>query len=210
MPGKLNYFYCTCSFFLCFHAVSKNIFSSLIFLLQQYYQFIVKLYKYFHVLNNLIILLLEIKNLTEIFLESTMLLCIWTTVIIIIIIIYFCLWDNQCCVMSDIVIWCNILIQYLFMCSLFSMLLCFGLLSLHLILNLISFLCVLWSCRRDVLQEIVEMQNYEGVFLPVALRWALTVIHIFLWKGFVDGSFLCSVTEKKDYQCLKVQCSQQK
>lgn len=105
MLGKLNYFYCTCSPFLCFHAVSKNIFSSLIFHLQQYYQFIVKLYmKYFHVLNNLIILLLEIKNLTEIFLESTMLLCIWTTVINIIIIIYFCLWDNQCCVMSDIVI----------------------------------------------------------------------------------------------------------
>ena len=24
--------------------------------------------------------------------------------------------------------------------------------------------------RRDVLQEIVNMQNYEGVFLPVALR----------------------------------------
>lgn len=25
-------------------------------------------------------------------------------------------------------------------------------------------------CRRDVLQEIVNMQNYEGMFLPVALR----------------------------------------
>lgn len=137
-----------------------------------------------------------------------MLLCIWTTVINII--IYFCPWDNQCCVMSDIVIWCNILIQYLLMCSLFSMLLCFGLVSLHLILNLISFLCVLWSYRRDVLQEIVEMQNYEGVFLPVALRWALMVIYIFLWKGLVDGSFLCSVTKKKDYQLLKVQCLQQK
>lgn len=33
------------------------------------------------------------------------------------------------------------------------------------------------DARRDVLQEIVEMQNYEGVFLPVALRQFFSRVH---------------------------------
>lgn len=33
------------------------------------------------------------------------------------------------------------------------------------------------NSRRDVLQEIVNMQNYEGVFLPVALRQFFTRMH---------------------------------
>ena len=40
-------------------------------------------------------------------------------------------------------------------------------LLLLLLLNLIGFILG----RRDVLQEIVNMQNYEGMFLPVALRF---------------------------------------
>ena len=49
-------------------------------------------------------------------------------------------------------------------------------LLLLLLLNLIGFILG----RRDVLQEIVNMQNYEGMFLPVALRFVFMHVIIII------------------------------
>jgi len=54
-------------------------------------------------------------------------------------------------------------------------------LLLLLLLNLIGLILG----RRDVLQEIVNMQNYEGMFLPVALRFVYMHVIIIIVARFL-------------------------
>ena len=47
---------------------------------------------------------------------------------------------------------------------------------MYVCINWFDLVCFPDFCRRDVLQEIVNMQNYEGVFLPVALRYCFLLV----------------------------------